>query len=78
MSSGFTEETIIVTNSSDSVVNFLNDLRSLLDKHKAKLYSVDCELFMDGLGYIGQLEDNIETIEITDGDEVLYKSTVRS
>ena len=78
MSSGFTEETIIVTNSSDSVVNFLNDLRSLLDNHKAKLYSVDCELFMDGLGYIGQLEDNIETIEITDGDEVLYKSTVRS
>lgn len=78
MSSGFTEETIVITNSSDSVVNFLNDLRNLLDKHKAKLYTVDCELFMDGLGYIGQLEDNIETIEITDGNEVLYKSTVNS
>ena len=78
MSSGFTEETIVITNSSDSVVNFLNDLRRLLDKHKAKLYSVDCELFMDGLGYIGQLEDNIETIEITDGDEVLYKSNISS
>jgi hypothetical protein len=78
MSSGFTEETIVITNSSDSVVNFLNDLRNLLDKHKAKLYSVDCELFMDGLGYIGQLEDNIETIEITDGDVVLYKSNVSS
>ena len=78
MSSGFTEETIVVTNSNDRVVNFLNDLRILLDKHKAKIYAVECEIFMDNLGYIGMLEDNIETIEITDGNEVLYKSTVNS
>ncbi len=77
MTSGFKEEVVVLTsNPSDKVVNFLNDLRQLLDKHKAKLYATDCELFMNDLGYIGMLEDNIETVEISDGSEILYTSTV--
>ena len=80
MSSGFKEKEVVLLASSpnNKVVSFLNDLRQLLDKHRAKLYSSDCELFMDGLGYIGVLEDNIETVEITDGSEVLYASTVET
>ena len=79
MSSGFKEEIVVLTsNSNDKVVNFLNDLRILLDKHKAKLYSTDCELFMNNLGYVGLLEDNIESIEITDGGEVIFSSTINN
>ena len=79
MSSGFKEEVVVLTsNSNDKVVNFLNDLRILLDKHKAKLYSTDCELFMNNLGYVGLLEDNIESIEITDGGEVIFSSTINN
>lgn len=75
MSSNFKEETIVLgTNSNDIIKNFLDDLRDLLDKHKAKLYSSDCELYMDGIGYVGSLEDNIETIEISEGYEILYSS----
>ena len=77
MSSGFKEEVVVLTtNSNDKVVNFLNELRFLLDKHKAKLYATDCELFMNDLGYVGMLEDNIESIEISDGGEVIFSSTV--
>ncbi len=79
MSSGFKEEVVVLTsNSNDKVVNFLNDLRVLLDKHNAKLYATDCELFMDGLGYVGMIEDNIESIEISDGGDILFSSTVSS
>tara|TARA_Y100001970_G_C13416140_1_gene454308 strand:- start:61 stop:309 length:249 start_codon:yes stop_codon:yes gene_type:complete len=59
------------------VTNFINDLRLLLDKHSAKLYTSNCELYINKLGFVGNLEDNIETIEITDGDEVLFTSTIR-
>lgn len=77
MTSGFKEEIVVLTsNPNDKVVNFLNDLRQLLDKHNAKLYATDCELFMDSLGYVGMLEDNIECVEISDGSEIIYKSTV--
>ena len=77
MSSGFKKEVIVLTsNSNDKVVDFLNELRVLLDKHNAKLYASDCELFMNGLGYVGMLEDNIETVEVSDGAEIIYTSTV--
>ena len=78
MSSGFKEKEVVflTSNPSNNVVSFLNDLRQLLDKHRAKLYATDCELFMDGLGYVGVLEDNIETVEISDGSEILYTSTL--
>ena len=77
MSSGFKKEVVVLTSSpSNKVVSFLNDLRKLLDKHQAKLYATDCELFMDGLGYVGVLEDNIETTEISDGSEILYTSNI--
>ena len=33
---------------------------------------------MNGLGYVGMLEDNIETVEISEGSEILYTSTVKS
>ena len=79
MTSGFKKEVVVLTsNPSDKVVSFLNDLRQILDKHNAKLYASDCELFMDNLGYVGILEDNIETVEVTDGVEVLYSSTVKN
>lgn len=79
MSSGFKEEIVVLTsNSNDRVVDFLNELRVLLDKHKAKLYATDCELFMNDLGYVGMLEDNIESIEVSDGGEVIFSSTVSS
>ena len=79
MSSGFKEEVVVLTsNSNDKVVNFLNELRVLLDKHNAKLYATDCELFMNGFGYVGMLEDNIETIEISDGAEIIYTSTINN
>ena len=79
MTSGFKNEVVVLTsNPSDKVVSFLNDLRQILDKHNAKLYASDCELFMDNLGYVGILEDNIETVEVSDGAEVLYSSTIKN
>ena len=76
MSTGFSGEEVVVlqSSSSDRVVSFLNDLRVLLDKHGAKLYVTDCELYLNNIGYVGQLEDNIETVEISDGEEVIYSS----
>ena len=75
MTSGFKEEVVVLGSSSnDKITNFLSDLRVLLDKYGAKLYSSDCELYIDGIGYVGSLEDNIESIEITEGHEVLYSS----
>jgi len=62
----------------DKVVNFLNDLRGLLNKHNAKLYTTSCELYLNNLGFVGMLEDNIETVEVVDGDEVLYTSKTNS
>lgn len=62
----------------DKVVNFLNDLRVLLNKHNAKLYTTSCELYLNNLGFVGMLEDNIETVEVVDGDEVLYASKTNS
>lgn len=77
MTSGFKKEIVVLTSSpSNKVVSFLNDLRQLLDDHNAKLYASDCELFMDGLGYVGVLEDNIETVEISDGAEIIYTSNI--
>ncbi len=79
MASGFKKEIVVLTSSPrNKVVSFLNDLRQLLDKHNAKLYASDCELFMDGLGYVGVLEDNIETVEISDGSEILYTSNINN
>ena len=57
-----------------NVVKFLNELRELLDKHNVKLYTTNCELYMNNLGFVGMLEDNIETVEVVDGDEILYTS----
>ena len=68
-------QTIIVDDS--KIVNFLNEFRELLDKHNVKLYTTSCELYINNLGFVGMLEDNIETIEIVDGDEVLYTSKVK-
>lgn len=80
MASSFKENEVVLltSNPNNKVVSFLNDLRQLLDAHKAKIYATDCELFMDGLGYIGLLEDNIETVEISDGSEILYTSIVET
>ena len=79
MSSGFKKELVVLKsnpNPNNKVVSFLNELRVLLDKHNAKLYATDCELFMDGLGYVGMIEDNIESVEISDGGDILFSSNV--
>ena len=78
----FKDKTEIVkdysSNSTEALItNFINDLRLLLDKHAVKLYTSNCEIYINKLGFIGNLEDNIETIEVTDGDEILYTSTIR-
>ena len=76
MNTGFTEKdyTGFDASPADKVVAFLNDLRDCLNKHKVKLYGQDCEVYIDGQGYIGYLEDNVETVEITEGEETLYSS----
>jgi hypothetical protein len=73
---GFNEKdyTSIENNSSNKVKNFLNDLRDLLNKHDVKLYGEGCEVYIKSLGYIGYLEDNIQTVEIIEGEETLYSS----
>ena len=65
------------SNEEKSVISFINDLRLCLDKHGVKLYTSNCEVYINNLGFVGNLEDNIETIEVIDGDEVLYTSTIR-
>ena len=74
--SGFSEINYTQMNSNDNerIKYFLNDLRSLLDKHKVKLYSHECEVYIEGQGYIGYLEDNVETVDIVEGEETLYSS----
>jgi hypothetical protein len=75
-SKGFTETDYMQLNASADkrVKYFLNDLRALLDKHRVKLYSHECEVYIEGQGYIGYLEDNVETIDIVEGEETLYTS----
>lgn len=60
--------------SKNEIKDFLNDLRLLLDKHKVKLYSHECEVYISGQGYVGYLEDNVETVEIVEGEKTLYSS----
>mgnify|MGYP001207382534 CR=1 FL=1 len=60
--------------SKNKTIEFLKDLRTLLDKHGAKLYTTCCELYIDSMGFIGMLEDNIESIEVVDGNDILYSS----
>ena len=78
MNSGFKVEDfsalILQTKSKDNIEDFLSDLRNLLDNYDVKLYSNDCEVYIKGRGYIGYLEDNIETIDIVEGEETLYSS----
>ena len=56
------------------VLNFLKEMRFLLDRHKVKIYTADCEIYIDGLGFIGNIEDNIESLDIVEGEEILYSS----
>ena len=82
MNTGFTEKNYVGFNksSSDKITSFLNDLRDCLDKHNVKLYSHECEVYIEGQGYVGYLEDNVETVEIIEGEKTLYTSykTLRS
>jgi len=75
-SNGFNENkyTNSLTGSTEKVNSFLNDLRDLLNKHNVKLYGEYCEVYMKNQGFLGYLEDNIETVEITDNDKSLYSS----
>jgi hypothetical protein len=64
------------SDSENKVQDFLNDLREVLSKHKAILYGSDTELFIQSLGYVGFLEDNKSTIDIVEGDEIIYSSKI--
>jgi len=76
MSTVFTEENYsnFESSSKKNVVMFLNDLRDLLNKYDVKLYGDYCEVYMKNQGFLGYLEDNIETVEITDNNETLHSS----
>ena len=76
MSSGFNEKdyTGFESNSKNNVESFLNDFRDLLNKYDVKLYGEFCEVYIKNLGFIGYLEDNIETVEISDQGETVYSS----
>ena len=76
MSSSFKEQdlTQFTYTSKDNVTLFCLELRELLDKYDAKLYSNGCELYLNNSGFVGYVEDNIETIDIIEGDKVLFTS----
>lgn len=76
MSTGFVEKDYTNFNSSSTkkIQSFLDDLRNVLDKHDVKLYSHECEVYINGQGYIGYLEDNVDSVNIVDGNETLYTS----
>lgn len=76
MSTGFVEKdyTGFSSSSAEKIQIFLDDLRNILDKHSVKLYSHECEVYINGQGYIGYLEDNIDSVNIVDGNETLYTS----
>lgn len=76
MSTGFVEKeyTKFSSSSTQKIQSFLDDLRNVLNKHNVKLYSNECEVYINGQGYIGYLEDNIDSVDIVDGDETLYTS----
>ena len=59
--------------SSEKTKKFIKELRDLLDKHDAQLYISSCELYLKDNGFVGYIEDNLETIEIVDNDgNILY------
>ena len=76
MSSSFNEKdyTNFESDSKKNIENFLNDFRDLLNKYDVKLYGEFCEVYIKNLGFIGYLEDNIETVEISEHDETVYSS----
>jgi hypothetical protein len=76
MSSSFKEQdlTQFTYTSKDNVTLFCLELRELLDKYDAKLYSDGCELYLNKSGFVGYIEDNIETVDIIEGDKVIFTS----
>ena len=61
--------------SDEKTKNFIKDLRDLLDKHGAQLYISSCELYLKDNGYVGYIEDNLETIEIVDEEGNILHTT---
>lgn len=76
MSSSFKEQDLahFTYSSKDNVTLFCLELRELLDKYDAKIYSSECELYLNKSGFIGYVEDNIETVDIIEGDKVIFTS----
>ena len=67
----------VTETSKKKVVGFLDDLRYVLDKHGVKLYTESCEVYLSGIGYVGYLEDNTETVDIIEEEEVLFTSSIK-
>ena len=66
----------LTKSSKSKVIEFLNNFRDLLDNHKAKItcYGGDIEIYIDGIGYVGYLEDDEDQLNLSDGENILFKS----
>ena len=67
---------LTMTSRDTKILNFLNELRELLDKHNARFEMQNCELYLKSVGYVeGYLEDNVEVVEIIDEEGItLHRS----
>lgn len=61
--------------SENNTTKFLSELRTLLDKHNVRLYTDNCQVYTKELGYIGCLEDNVDSIDIVQEEKVIYSSS---
>ena len=66
----------LTKSSRSKVIEFLNNFRDLLDNHKVKItcYGGDIEIYIDGIGYVGYLEDDEDQLNLSDGENILFKS----
>jgi len=59
------------TTNNKSIKSFMNDLKNILSEHGARLHFDQCELFLNNCGYVGFIEDNIDTIDLVESGEVI-------
>ncbi len=62
------------TSDKKNILNFINELNLLLRDNNLNIDFTDGALFSNTLGYIGVMEDNRDSIAITDGSEHVFVS----
>lgn len=71
----FTESDLISisnnTVNNKKINKFLHDLKDVLKNNGARLVYDECELYIEGVGYVGFIEDNIDSLELVDSGEVI-------